>query len=728
MVHRTLERNRLGAAVRAFDWVRPMAAQNRVLVILVENGGVDLGIPTLVEKLLQMLPGSSVIPESFRQALVDTLRSKIKAITDNLLESAELAVNRYQDAKPSLFSDVIVLRDGTSSYQDLKRTLIDQSREGKIIDLFILTHGGRDYISVPGGVDGEKIKAMRAEYGKPLSIRSVYMMNCVGGSLNQAWIEAGARVSSGSRGNNYLPEPTMFFFWKNWKAGQGFAQASSGAYGKTVALLNTLVKNAISNLGWMVSSLVPDIDVETLDFVQVSAPVILGQRNLTINSDELNFSQSLTSSLATTVLPLGVLQSLSEGVGVPSPSPSSQAIDFIKKWEGFRAKPYNDPVGHCTVGYGTLLHRGNCDGRSEETPYSGGVSEAEASRLLSQEVARAQKTVSECVTVTLNQNQTDSLVSFVYNLGGDRLRQSTLLKLLNQGNYSAVPGEFRKWTKARQQGVLVDLPGLVKRRQAEADLFAKPVAGVSTSESLSRQSRFLYLSPSRLAAAQSAYSYAQNPIMVAGVELADAIQIGLAGAAMVQSGVSASQGSFTLSYDKWQRLLTPEARSQMPGAQGAKQRYSRRLFWIAAGRVNTATADVIIEWEGNAYGEIGTPVIRRDLQNSTEWSKSAANLTISKLDRIPAPGTDPRAWPIVYSYEGTFDPWGNGYFEFSGEFEIDAFGGLRFNRHEVVSRAALDLMVFGSPQEYVRKGDDASVAVPPIPKEQSDYLKNKPSW
>jgi hypothetical protein len=48
---------------------------------------------------------------------------------------------------------------------------------------------------------------------------------------------------------------------------------------------------------------------------------------------------------------------------------------------------------------------------------------------------------------------------------------------------------------------------------------------------------------------------------------------------------------------------------------------------------------------------------------------SSATLTITKVDRIPVPQTDPETWPIVYTYDGTYDPYGNGYFEFSGEFE-----------------------------------------------------------
>jgi hypothetical protein len=50
------------------------------------------------------------------------------------------------------------------------------------------------------------------------------MMNCVGSSLNQAWIDAGAKAVAGTIGDNKLPEPTMYFFWKSWKEGQSLRQ------------------------------------------------------------------------------------------------------------------------------------------------------------------------------------------------------------------------------------------------------------------------------------------------------------------------------------------------------------------------------------------------------------------------------------------------------------------------------------------------------------------------
>src|SRR6266850_6334477 len=82
------------AVHQSLGFVMPFAAADRVLVILIENRGVDLGIPDLVEKLLSAVPGSSLIPDGQKQQLVDFIRNKIKSVTDSLLETAELSINR----------------------------------------------------------------------------------------------------------------------------------------------------------------------------------------------------------------------------------------------------------------------------------------------------------------------------------------------------------------------------------------------------------------------------------------------------------------------------------------------------------------------------------------------------------------------------------------------------------------------------------------------------------
>ena len=544
---------------------RSLSADQRALVILIENGGIDFGIPEMADKLLAVLPQSAMIPQSVRQTLIAFLRDTIKSFTDDLIESAELAVNRYGAAAPEQFGSVTVLRNATATPDDLRDKLVSLSKEGKLIDLMILTHGSDKEIAVGSGIDDNRIRRMRADFGKPLSLRSVYMMNCVGASLNQAWIDAGAKVSSGSIRNNYLPEPTTFFFWQNWKQGQGFEASVTAAYRKTINVMNEAVRGFVSSLlpvgGDMLSNL---IDFEKMQFVQDSAPVIQGQRAVSIVSDELTFTQSLSSRMVTTVLSVDVLKAM-------------------------------------------------------------------------------------------------------------QLSQTASLR------------------------------------------------GVEVSHSST------YYSPSTTTRARGDYSRMQNPAaaapIIAGITLADAAQIGLGAVAVVQSQVNGSSGSFTLTYPQAQRLLTPDARNKMPGARQPRNNYVRQLMFIGADKWPLASAQVIIEWQGNAYGEIGTAVIRKELATSTDWSKSSASLMITRLEPIPDPG-DARPWPMVFHYEGNYDPAMNGQFEFQGEFEINAFGGIKFNRHEVVSRSLLDFAIAGKPDEYVRKGDDVVVATPPLPQEQIDFLKS----
>ena len=82
---------------------------------------------------------------------------------------------------------------------------------------------------------------------------------------------------------------------------------------------------------------------------------------------------------------------------------------------------------------------------------------------------RFESAVNNLVKVDLNQNQFDALVSFVYNVGVEIFRTSTLLKKLNKGQHNAVPSELMKWTKSKGK----QMAGLVNRRSQEAALWGK---------------------------------------------------------------------------------------------------------------------------------------------------------------------------------------------------------------------------------------------------------------
>ena len=94
-------------------------------------------------------------------------------------------------------------------------------------------------------------------------------------------------------------------------------------------------------------------------------------------------------------------------------------------------------------------------------------SEDHADHMLEVEMEEYEKYINDLVTVELNQNQFDAMVSWVYNLGVGNLQSSTLLKVLNAGDYAGVPEQIMRWNKASGKV----LEGLTRRRQAEADLF-----------------------------------------------------------------------------------------------------------------------------------------------------------------------------------------------------------------------------------------------------------------
>ena len=136
---------------------------------------------------------------------------------------------------------------------------------------------------------------------------------------------------------------------------------------------------------------------------------------------------------------------------------SNTGIDLIKHFEGCETEAYLCPAGVPTIGYGHIkgVQMGDV------------ITEAQAHEMLVEELEEYESYINDFVTVSLNQNQFDAMVSWVYNLGSGNLRASTLLKVLNSGNYSDVPEQIMRWNKA---GGKV-LEGLTRRRQAEANLF-----------------------------------------------------------------------------------------------------------------------------------------------------------------------------------------------------------------------------------------------------------------
>lgn len=157
---------------------------------------------------------------------------------------------------------------------------------------------------------------------------------------------------------------------------------------------------------------------------------------------------------------------------------SKKGLEHIAEFEGFRPKLYNDPAGHATIGFGHLVHKGKIDG-SEPAEFRKGISRERALELLRADAASAEAAVRSAVTVPLVPNQFDALVSFVFNVGAGAFRKSTLLKRINAGDHAAVRSELARWNKG---GGKV-LPGLVRRRESEADLYERGGTGAAAGTS-----------------------------------------------------------------------------------------------------------------------------------------------------------------------------------------------------------------------------------------------------
>jgi len=136
---------------------------------------------------------------------------------------------------------------------------------------------------------------------------------------------------------------------------------------------------------------------------------------------------------------------------------SEKGLLMIKRFEGCRLHAYLDAVGVPTIGYGSTLGVTMGDTITQE----------QAETLLLEDLERFEKCVTEMVKVPIDQNAFDALVSFAFNLGCENLRGSTLLRKVNEGDFLAAANEFKKWRFAGKK----ELPGLVARRDAEAQLF-----------------------------------------------------------------------------------------------------------------------------------------------------------------------------------------------------------------------------------------------------------------
>ena len=140
------------------------------------------------------------------------------------------------------------------------------------------------------------------------------------------------------------------------------------------------------------------------------------------------------------------------------------AINILKSHEGLALDAYPE-ADHWLIGYG---HKG------DEVHGGMSISAQTAERYLRKDLRTSEDFIRSVVLVPLNENEFSALVILSYNIGTGAFRNSTVLRLLNEGERKAAADAFLMWNKIKRNGELTVSAQLASRREAERALFLSP--------------------------------------------------------------------------------------------------------------------------------------------------------------------------------------------------------------------------------------------------------------
>jgi len=138
------------------------------------------------------------------------------------------------------------------------------------------------------------------------------------------------------------------------------------------------------------------------------------------------------------------------------------AVEMIKEFEGLVLTAYQDGGGIWTIGYGHTagVHQGMV------------ITEEQAETLLADDLNEDLLAIEHYVYAPMSNNEACAFLSFSYNVGWPSFVNSTLLRMFNAGDPKIqVADQFLRWVHDVNDKIE---PGLVRRRQAERELFLKP--------------------------------------------------------------------------------------------------------------------------------------------------------------------------------------------------------------------------------------------------------------
>lgn len=146
---------------------------------------------------------------------------------------------------------------------------------------------------------------------------------------------------------------------------------------------------------------------------------------------------------------------------------NEEGIQIIKHFEGWSSRPYLDPVGIPTIGYGSIY---GLDGKRVTMGHRE-ITEEEGEFLLRRHLSHVRLSIGRQIKVPLTENMFSALASWAYNVGTGNMQTSTLRMKLNREDYLGAAEEFPKWR--RSKGKILN--GLVRRRKREQALFVNGI-------------------------------------------------------------------------------------------------------------------------------------------------------------------------------------------------------------------------------------------------------------
>lgn len=242
--------------------VTPFSSTQRTALLVFQENSGNLGT-TVFGPLLNGLDAAT--------------KKKIEDSVDYWVEEFEKTFSGFADAAGREYNSVEFLEDATAVPAKFKERMKALANQGFTIDVITIGHGTKNELVGFGGasITNLTLSELKTEFGRVLPIRMVYMMNCRGSTMNPAWIDAGATVTGGSHGDNWMPEPMLRTFWKNWIGGMNFANAMADAYRSTKGIWNFIYKDL---------NLIP-AGVNATQALNDSEPTLLGDGAVSIGTN-----------------------------------------------------------------------------------------------------------------------------------------------------------------------------------------------------------------------------------------------------------------------------------------------------------------------------------------------------------------------------------------------------------------------------------------------------------